>query len=171
MDLFLARRVYDDCCEAAEEFTALHFEALNDNHSLFRRRYLTFVVLARAVGHILHKVEAYKSPQHAAAIAEAWKTIKQEPLFIHFIEQDRNSLIKQYSAIAEMNYREWIEHITNETGTIDRQLLSKLSFPVKHGFYQGKDLRDLGQEVVAFWGMWLSVIEQRIDELNQAESS
>ena len=157
--------VLEDLRQAVAELTALDTDAA-DNLSLFRRRYLTVVVLARAVGHILDKVESTASPAHALAIREAWASIKREDLFIHFIDQDRNSFLKEYEAVAALNDHTWAEPV-EDTAILDTRfhVYRSVTFPILRGTYQGQDLRDIAREVIAFWDRWVPQIEARIVEL------
>src|SRR5450759_1169232 len=68
--------------------------------SEWRRRWVTAVVLLRAVGHVLDKVDAESSPAMCRAIAEAWRGLpasKPEPrIFWDFIDAERNNVLKEY---------------------------------------------------------------------------
>jgi len=68
--------------------------------SEWRRRWVTAVVLLRAVGHVVDKVDAESSPAMHRAIADAWRGLgasKPEPIiFWDFIDAERNNVLKEY---------------------------------------------------------------------------
>lgn len=57
------------------------------------------VALLRAVGHVLHKVDGKQGAATKTAIDAAWSRWKKDPkdaIFRDFIEQERNSVLKEY---------------------------------------------------------------------------
>jgi len=94
VDVFAARRAMRDCYLARNRYKA----AVNQSNR--RLDWVLAVTLLRVVGHALHKVDARRSPEMKAAIAEAhlgWKANpRQHAIFHEFIEAERNSILKEY---------------------------------------------------------------------------
>jgi hypothetical protein len=70
-----AREVLEDCRGAVDEIV----DGIQGRS--WRRRWITAVVLLRAVGHVLENVDVKISPHYKRAIREAWSKLKySEPL-------------------------------------------------------------------------------------------
>ncbi len=58
------------------------------------------VSLLRAVGHVLNKVDGASCPEMRAAVDEVWSEWKADKtanaIFFDFIEDERNSILKEY---------------------------------------------------------------------------
>lgn len=71
------------------------------------------VVLLRAVGHVLSKIDATKSAKHKEEIGRLWEDWKLERegnwIFWDFIENERNNIVKAYQFGVEL-YDEGIFH-------------------------------------------------------------
>ena len=85
-----ARTVLGDCVRAHELLEG------DDDPTDFRVHWTAGIALARAVGHVLDKVEAPRDPSvaHAARAAyESWQTDRpSNAIFWEFIEEERNRL-------------------------------------------------------------------------------
>ena len=70
----------------------------------WRRRWLVAVVLLRAVGHVLDKVDGERNPAYRAAVSGWWTRLKatrpRPEVSWHFIEDERNTIPKEYRTSA-----------------------------------------------------------------------
>ena len=145
-----ARLVLNDCREARSEL-------VDDlSGSLWRRRYIACVALLRAVGHVLHNVDAEASDSHGSAIENWWqyqKRTKPEPaIFWSFVEDERNRFLKTYGPIAAQN-------MTVFPGG-DRE--SETIFVMKQGPFKGVDPRTLIMDAIEWWEKELDAIDHDI---------
>lgn len=99
-DAIAARAVLRDCHRSARELVDA------TTPTTWRLRWVTTVVLLRTVGHVLDKVDGTRSPQLRAAIDREWERVKArraEHLIFHaFIEEERNSIAKEYEIGARL---------------------------------------------------------------------
>ena len=55
----------------------------------------------RAIGHVLHKVDAETNQRHQLVISQFWTKLKSDidgnRIFFDFIEKERNNIIKEFS--------------------------------------------------------------------------
>lgn len=103
------------------------------------------VALLRTVGHVLAKVDALASPDHAAAVNGLWITLKADKqssaIFWSFIEEERNNLLKTYNFGAKLS--------SGEDGYFIQ-------------FADGQDAFQLFREAVYWWRYQLELIEKRL---------
>lgn len=75
-------------------------------HPEWRIYWLSGVVALRAVGHTLGKVDVKKSDKHQRIINSFWSSMKADKtanwIFLDFIEQERNNILKEFSFGAEL---------------------------------------------------------------------
>ncbi|WGU41422.1 hypothetical protein [Phenylobacterium sp. NIBR 498073] len=99
-DATAARAVLRDCHRSAREL------AQATTPATWRLRWITTVVLLRTVGHVLDKVDGARSPYLRGAIDREWARVKSyraDNLIFHdFIEQERNSIAKEYEIGARL---------------------------------------------------------------------
>lgn len=146
-----ARSVLADCRNA--------LDLLQDETrpEVFRLYWVACVALARATGHVLHKVDCEQDPkikQVVAAAYDAWKADKQgNAIFWDFIEQERNQILKEY----EVGFL---------AGPIDAvadgalySLDQHLFCPIADGEFAGEDCRDILDQAIAWWESQLDRIE------------
>lgn len=99
-DATAARAVLRDCHRSARELSAA------TTATTWRLRWITTVVLLRTVGHVLDKVDGARSPYLRAAIDREWARVKAhgaDNLIFHlFIEEERNSIAKEYEIGARL---------------------------------------------------------------------
>jgi hypothetical protein len=88
-----ARLVLDDAREAATRLADRLASGGN-----WRVDWLATIALLRAVGHVLSKVDGGADRAKAAIEAawEQWKTDPADAIFRDFIEQERNTVLKEY---------------------------------------------------------------------------
>ena len=96
-DALAARRVLRDVYRTRNELS----QALaTGNLAQIRLRWITAVTLLRAVGHLLKKFDASRSPALAKSIDAAWKRWEEFPLhhliFHEFIKKKRDIVLKEY---------------------------------------------------------------------------
>src|SRR5690349_17857149 len=77
------------------------FSLCHADHSQdWRAEFIVAITTLRAVGHVLHKVDCKRYPeiaQHVQVRFQRWKLGKgDDELFVHFIEDARNMLLKTY---------------------------------------------------------------------------
>ena len=150
-----ARVVLFDCREARSELV----DELSG--SLWRRRYFACVALLRAVGHVLHNVDAEATDSHRSAIENWWqhqKQTKPEPaIFWSFVENERNRFLKTYEPIAAQN-------MTVFPGS-NRE--SETTFVMKDGPFKGVDPRKLIIDAIEWWEKELDDIDREIALTNE----
>ena len=146
-----AQAVLADCRES-------HGELTDDlSGSVWRRRYFACVALLRAVGHVLHKVDAEVSDQHKSVIASWWQNQKDsrpEPaIFWSFIDDERNRFLKTYGPIAGQN-------VTVFPGSNRK---SETTFVMKDGPFKDVDPRSLITKAIEWWEEELLEINRQIE--------
>jgi len=123
----------------------------------FRVLWVAGIALARAVGHVLHKVDAQQSPALAEAVAaafEAWKADRDDnAIFWDFIEAERNQVLKQY----EVGFLEGPTSLTAAGQIYD--LDGSLFCPIVDGPFAGEDCRDLLEQAISWWASQLECIQ------------
>src|SRR5688500_15276332 len=90
-----ARQVLEDCK------LALQHADLAINPEDLRIRWAALVMLLRAVGHVLDKVDGRGSPRLRDAIDRRWQLWRDDrvgySIFCDFIEEERNNVLKAYA--------------------------------------------------------------------------
>ncbi|HLQ90730.1 MAG TPA: hypothetical protein VK148_11910 [Xanthobacteraceae bacterium] len=81
-------------------YRAFHELKSAEDGAQFRLRWITVIVLLRAVGHVLEKVDARRSPILHDAVTAAWARLRANRyanlIFFEFIERERNLVLKEY---------------------------------------------------------------------------
>jgi hypothetical protein len=150
-----AHEVLDDC-EVA-------FRLLDDEErpEVFRVLWVAGISLARAVGHVLHKVDAERDSATKRAVEAAygvWQLDRSSnTIFWDFIEEERNQVLKQYSIGFSPG------PVSVLVGTEAVTIGDHLFCPITDGTYAGEDCRDVLQEAIEWWRRQLSQIEQAIE--------
>ena len=136
--------------------------------SEWRRNLASLLTLLRAVGHVLHKVDAARDGKLEAVIKPWWKTLNQEkhshPLFWEFIKRERNSFIKQYETAARQVMVGYVGAVNYSISTgeykSDPYRPSEYQQQMRIGHFSGRDLIDVASEAVAWWEEQLCTIER-----------
>jgi hypothetical protein len=155
MELMLtSRTVLADCQHSIELMEQSSAESDSRIH------YVAAIALIRAVGHVLHKVDAIRSELLGRAVDDAylrWKDDRsQHAIFWDFIEAERNDVLKRY----EFSYRS-NPHIVVQTPEVEEEFVlgDELFLPVADGPFAGEDVRDILSAAIAWWEAQLSLIE------------
>ena len=151
-----AREVLADCKVALQE---LRTEGLQGH--AWRLRWITTVVLLRAVGNVLAKVDSVSSVGMKGAIKEAWDECKGErpPIFVNFIKEDRNLILKEYSIR------------TGQGVTVEVGGPTKWSYRIKGGHFDGRDQREVVEKAIAWWEDYLDDVDARAARLSDSSLS
>lgn len=159
-----ARLVLEDCRQELLEF-AEHLPA-----SAWRRHWIALLVLLRAVGHVLDKVDGKRSPALQRAISAWWSGVNNDkaahPLFWEFIERERNSFIKEYATSARQIVAIQVGAVNYDAKT-DRQWSdppqSTQYLQCMHsGHYAGQDQREIAREAIRWWETQLDSIDLQV---------
>lgn len=149
-----ARSVLADCKHA---FNLLQEES---HPETFRVLWVAGVALARAVGHVLQKVDGEHDEATKQAVASAyssWKIDKPgNAIFWDFIEEERNQVLKQY----ELGFFAGPVDIVagGEIHTLDDHLFC----PITDGTFAGEDCRDILEQAIEWWERQLAEIESAV---------
>jgi hypothetical protein len=148
-----ARKVLSDL-EAAYELLKLETDKQR-----FRITWVAAMALCRAVGHVLSKVDARRSPSHEFAIKQIWKSWQDErekhKLFHSFIECERNAVLKEYEVGFLSSNAAFIVLPDNTVTTLPDELFCPLSY----GPYEGEDCRDVLAMAIGWWHVQLHDID------------
>ena len=156
-----ARQVVEDCRGALAEL------ADDVQGPTWRRRWIVSIVLLRTVGHVLDKVDGARSPKHREAIARWWKELgatKPKPeIFSLFVEEERNTIVKQYQTNAGQGVTVQLGGVQISMGT-GQQQADPPGPPIFHytmnaGYFKGRDQRDLIAEAIHWWEGELNAID------------
>jgi hypothetical protein len=157
-----AREVLEDCRGAVAEL----IDGVQGRQ--WRRRWVVAVVLLRAVGHVLDKVDADRSPAYRAAISAWWVGIKgtkpKPEIFWGFIEDERNTILKEYRTSAGQGATVQLGGIEFSLGTYevraDQPGPTIHHYTVDSGPFAGREQRDLLSEAIAWWERELDGIDK-----------
>jgi len=171
-----ARVVLADCDWALSRHAEdLRFEAL-------RVSWISIVTLLRAVGHVLKKVDEVQSPYLKDAIEAWWRELnrtKPEPaIYWRFIDDERNSVLKQY----KFGLKRWARAESIENGSINagvdvtRLRSDQVQLPgwmftdgaIAGGPFVGQSDRAVAQQAVAWWTQQLDAIDRESAKARKA---
>jgi len=138
----------------------------------WRRRWILSVVLLRAIGHVLDKVDGARSPAHRAEIDRWWSNLKSSrplpTIFWEFIDEERNSILKQYRTNAGQGVT--VQLSGSEVSTrgappkVDPPKPAIYHYVLNGGPYQGWDHRDVLRNALTWWEQQLEQIDQAVAE-------
>jgi len=146
-----ARSVLEDC---KHSLALLEDEIRPDS---FRVLWVAGVALARAVGHVLQKVDAARPGPLKTAVDKAYAARKDDrdanAIFWEFIEEERNRVLKQYEVGFFAGPVELVAE--GELHVLDENVFC----PIADGRFAGEDCRDLLAEAIKWWEQQLARIE------------
>ena len=165
-----ARRVLADC------EIALEMLETEQNLDRWRVHWAGAVALARAVGHVLHKVDGadVHLKQKIEIAYKRWiSDDPQHAIFREFIDEERNNILKEYhfnlhpldevyivtmQSVRDANADEPSEvpHVFPISDNIYR--------PILDGYSEGDDARDVYREALDWWNAELTAIEQTVSD-------
>lgn len=161
MYTFHARRVLSD--------VEIIREKLEDETGFteWRLQWVAAIVLIRAVGHVLSKVDGKETPmvkELSSELHRRWKSDSEgDAIFRDFIEQERNSILKEYEfGISEGPVPVTAPMINAVTGEVfvQRALIEDNVYrPMWSGPYEGEDGRTLIDDAVSWWRIQLDWID------------
>lgn len=148
-----AREVLQDCREAIDELDS------NIQGSVWRRRWITAVVLLRTVGYVLDKIDSGISVEYKQAINNEWsqlnKSKEKHPIFFDFIEEERNNILKEYKTSAGQG-------VTVYVGFGDTLSTSKNHYLMYGGKFEGREQREILIKAVKWWEDYLDKIDKSV---------
>jgi hypothetical protein len=152
-DSLVAWDVLKDCEQALEMLQK------EDSFDKFRVIWVAAMAQVRAVGHVLHKVDGGRNPKLKKIIEDAfsdWKRNKGENvIFWDFIENERNSVLKQY----EFGFLFGPIGVIVPAEDEFVELYEGLFCPILEGYYEGEDCRDVLTEAIKWWIFQLNKID------------
>jgi hypothetical protein len=126
---------------------------------MFRLLWVAGVALARAVGHVLDKVDANQDERLAEIIRSRYTAWKQNRptnrIFWDFIEDERNRVLKEYS----VGFLSGPIKIVAAGDSFE--LNENLFNPLGDGAFAGEDCRDVLGLAIEWWEQQLAEIERR----------
>ena len=134
----------------------------------WRTKCIAAVALLRAVGHTLRNVDAQRDPDLEKLIEEACRKLastKPDPkIFWEFIEDERNSILKEYRMTAGqgVTVRPGALHLNLKTGEewAEPGLPTLFHYAMTSGPYMGLDQRDFLKEALDWWDAYLLDLER-----------
>lgn len=141
----------------------------------FRVSWLSVIGLLRAVGHVLNKVDANRSPSMGWAIRQKWSELQQsrpEPLiFWEFIEAERNSLFKVYEHSIMRSFSLAMHEedgtpspmttnidVGRSSGMVSITSKAMTSF-FDRGSFSGRREVEVASEAASWWHAYLSAVD------------
>ncbi|WP_208281537.1 hypothetical protein [Massilia oculi] len=138
------------------------------NTAQWRLHWILSVVLLRAVGHVLDKVDGRSNAEvrkTANEMFKQWKTDDKHRIFNQFIDLERNSILKEYETQMSEGPVPIIVKLLGPGNIIkDEQFFidENIYRPVVGGFYSGEDGRTLIDEALTWWTEQLDEIDRRV---------
>lgn len=138
--------------------------------SLWRRRYLTAVVLLRAVGHVLDRVDAREDEGLRGRVNRHYLALQnyrdRHAIYWEFIKKERDLFVKQYESAARRTFYygtpgERFEYTGSDGTKIQgvRMERTTITYTLVKGLHAGRDVRDVIQEAIDWWKKSLDEIE------------
>ncbi|MCC7703509.1 hypothetical protein IGS59_14765 [Janthinobacterium sp. GW460P] len=137
-------------------------------HIEWRLYWVLAVVLLRAVGHVLDKVDGNDDPavkREANTLHKSWRSGDENAIFRDFIERERNSILKEYESEITEGPVAIMAHLQQHDGfDVVRQFLLEENIyrPMGAGVFEGEDGRTLLDEAIAWWARQLGEVDRRV---------
>lgn len=166
MGVTLHARVPLDDCKAAFD----RLERLDFRDTTWRIYWVACVALLRAVGHVLHKVDAKRGENYNKAIKSLWGRLHPNgPAIWTFIKNERDAVLKEYRFGAEAFVDVYavveddVAQITDdETGELF--IMDSLRYEGNGELsLQGVDTGDILFDAIKWWEEVLAELESEID--------
>lgn len=128
------------------------------------------MVLLRAVGHVLKKIDGASGSQYESAIDRWWTTLKSTKpvpqIFWGFIDEERNNIVKEYQTNAGQGVTIQLSGVSTGLRT-GEQKVNPPNPPIYHytmdaGPFQGRDQRDLIAKAIQWWETQLDAIDRDV---------
>lgn len=127
------------------------------------------IALLRAVGHVLEKVDCASNDSLRTASKRKYKEMKRHAdryeIFFHFIEAERNLILKEYRSNAEPVVPVLV---IDNFATGEKTLYGDgddMMFPMfifEGGPFAGEDSRDVAPRAISFWDKYLEELELEV---------
>ena len=163
-----AKKVLDDCRLALAE---LETAISSGSKELARIRWFTCLVLLRAVGHVLDKVDlVFLNSEKKTKSDAIFAQMKRESIFDDFIEKERNLIVKEYTSLVDAVEKEKTFNLVTEGGdrivTEDGDLVIISSFEECiekiDGFSKGSSPCQIISNAIEWWEGILGKYEREI---------
>jgi len=134
----------------------------------WRVKWITCVVLLRAVGHVLDNVDGAREPSLRHAIDHWWKTMKASKpapeVFWSFIDDERNAILKEYQTRAGQGVTVQLSGIQVNLRTGEQKVDPPgphiYHYTINTGPFAGREQRELLAEAIAWWEAQLDLIDR-----------
>lgn len=156
---------------------AIHIrQKLEDETSVIEWRlgWILAVVLLRAVGHVLVKVDGDADPA-VASVAKGcfsrWRFGNEHSIFRDFIERERNSILKEYDTEMTEGPVSLISvpQSFDGTDTTSETVLGENIYrPLADGPFAGEDGRTILDDAIDWWAAQLAEVDRQVAALRQA---
>ncbi len=166
-----ARKVLNDCRGALKDFKdGIQGES-------WRRHWILCVVLLRAVGNVLEKIDSKQNKTLKDIIKEEYKNIKlneqDHEIYWEFICKERNNILKEYKVNAGQGVTIHTNplHFNLKTGEIKNEDSPSVTYhyTITSGPLEGRDQRKVVEEAIIWWENYLDKIDDRFKKEGQLE--
>ena len=129
----------------------------------WRRKWILSVVLLRAVGHVLHKVDRERSPAYRLAVDTWWSGLKESKpapaIFWSLIDKERNSILKEYRTTVGQGVTIQLSGVSTGKQKSEPPNPAKYHYTFNSGPYKDRDQRDVISEAIVWWEAQLNSID------------
>jgi len=133
--------------------------------ALYQTQHLAIIAMLRSVGHVLHKVDA-DTPARKRWLDEQWAQWKREPVFLEFIDFERNRLLKEYQGAIRPDDPAILATAAAADALSPGGALLLVGMDVSRlRAADGTNLLARLRDAVAYWRRHLSEAEQAFDRL------
>ncbi|TXD96756.1 hypothetical protein ES754_06845 [Psychrobacter frigidicola] len=133
----------------------------------FRVLWVAAITLARAVGHMLDKVDSRQSASMKIVIEQKWKKLKENKnreenkIFFNFIENGRNQILKEYEFGMLFSPTDLVVENVDSV-FVASTMVSCIYIPFQDGVYAGEDCRDILAEAIIWWKKYINEIDEQV---------